>query len=282
MNAQNRETNNRTTVEKYIAGMDDLSTIPVLLAKIIRVCNDPNAGPRDIYELITYDPALAERVLRIANSVYFGHSGQVKNLYQAIMLLGLDLIRSLALGLTVLNAMPARGSRTATHIWMHCYETAFVASSIGKYIPGLLSGDCFLAGLLHDSGRIVFLGMDPGRFNQLMAASDQLGQENTFFGCDHAYAGLQLIRKIGIPPELVAPIRFHHDPLAADESIDLVAAVALAEALIGLRKSRQEEDGIWTEQHDTLAKRYGIKTSVLDAVYDELVAARDTIESIFL
>jgi putative nucleotidyltransferase with HDIG domain len=268
-------------IKKYIAEMNDLATIPVLLAKIVRTCNDPNAGPRDIINLVTYDPALAERILRIANSVFFGHSGQIKNLYQAVMLLGLERIKALALGLTVLNALPARGSSIATHIWMHSYEVAFVASSIARYMTGLLSGDCFLAGLLHDVGRIVFLGMDPERFRRLEAADNLMDQEIAVFGCTHTEAGALLIEKIGIPRELAAPIQYHHAPLRAEESRDLVAAVALAEALIGLRKSRPEEDGVWNKDHDVLVKQFTIAAPALDAVYDDLVNARGEIEGIF-
>jgi HD-like signal output (HDOD) protein len=268
-------------VKNYISGMNDLSTIPVLLAKIIRVCNDPKSGPQDIFNLITYDPALAERILRIANSVYFGHSGEIRNLYQAIMFLGIERIKSLALGMTVLNALPARGSSFATNIWVHSYEVAYVASSLSKYIPLLLSGDCFLAGLMHDIGRIVFLGMEPARFKLLVTSDNLINQEIAVFGCTHTAAGAFLIEKLGMPRELIAPIQYHHKPLSTTDSHNLVASVALAEALIGLRKSRPEEDGAWTTEHDALIKQFNLTEHVLEAAYDDLVDVREEIEGIF-
>lgn len=267
----------KNDVKTYIAAMDDLSTIPVLLAKIIRTCNDPKSGPQDIFNLITYDPALAERIMRIANSVFFGHSGEITNLYQAIMFLGIERIRSLALGMTVLNALPARGS----NIWVHSYETAYVASSLSKYIPNVMSGDCFLAGLLHDVGRIVFLGMDAARFRELVTSDKLLEQETAVFGCTHPEAGALLIEELSIPRDLVAPIEYHHAPLKAKNAPNLVAVIALAEALIGLRKSRPEEDGAWTQEHDALVKQFKLPENCLEAVYGDLIEARGEIESIF-
>jgi len=268
-------------VKSYIAGMNDLSTIPILLAKIIRTCNDPNSGPQDIFNLITYDPALAERIMRIANSVFFGHSGEIKNLYQAIMFLGIERIKSLALGMTVLNALPTKGTTTATNLWVHSYEVAYVASSLAKYIPRLLTGDCFLCGLLHDVGRIVFFGMNPEKFRQLSASDGILEQERAAFGCEHMVSGMMLLDKIGMPHELIAPIRYHHTPLASPESPNLVAAVALAEALLGLRKSRPEEDGGWSNEHDALVKQLNLSENILEAAYDELIDSRSEIEGIF-
>jgi putative nucleotidyltransferase with HDIG domain len=268
-------------IKNYIAGMRDLSTIPALLAKIIRTCNDPNSGPQDIFNLITYDPALAERIMRIANSAFFGHSGEVKNLYQAIMFLGIERIKSLALGMTVLNAFPSRGSSSVTNLWVHSYEVAYASSSLSKYIPLAVTGDCFLAGLLHDIGRIVFLGLNPDRYRRLVSSETLLKQEEEMFGCTHMVSGALLIEKIGIPGELIEPIRHHHLPASTKDSSYSVAVVALAEALIGLRKSRVEEDGTWTTEHDGLMKRFNLSEHVLEAVYDELIESRNEIEEIF-
>jgi HD-like signal output (HDOD) protein len=168
---------NENDVRRYISALHDLSTLPMLLGKIVHTCNDPKATPAEVYNLIAIDPALAERVLRIANSVFLGHSGLIKNIYQAIMFLGFERIKSLALGMTVLNAFPTRGSSTAENLWIHSYEVAYLSSLLAEYVPMTLPSECFLAGLLHDMGRIVFYGMDQKGFVQIETGDSMFEQE---------------------------------------------------------------------------------------------------------
>ncbi|NTW58375.1 MAG: HDOD domain-containing protein [Nitrospirae bacterium] len=270
-----------TDVKNYIKGLHDLSTIPVLLGKIVGTCNDENATAEDLYKLITFDPALAERVLRVSNSALLGHSGQVKDIHQAIMFLGFERIKSLALGMTVMNAFPSRGAITAVNLWVHSYEVAFLSSVLSDVIPLTLPGECFLAGLLHDVGRIVFFGMDNARFLFTDTTETMFDQEMAAFGCTHADAGAWLVESLGMPKELGVPIKYHHLPSAAKESRNLVAAVALAEGLTRKFTARAENDGIWTAEHDALLKQYSIAPEEITAIGEKLNEARPEIEAMF-
>jgi len=268
-------------VRRYISAMHDLSTLPMLLGKIVHTCNDPKATPAEVYNLIAIDPALAERVLRIANSVFLGRSGQIKNIYQAIMFLGFERIKSLALGMTVLNAFPTRGSSTAENLWIHSYEVAYLSSLLAEYVPMTLPSECFLAGLLHDMGRIVFYGMDQKGFVQIETGDSMFEQEREAFGCTHTVAGAWLVEALGMPNELMAPIKYHHRPSFANTAHKQVGIVALAEAMTEVLKTRVEDDGQWTTEIDAVLQQLSIAEEEISAAGEKLKAARPEIESIF-
>lgn len=278
----NAKPKNAQDVKKFILGMQGLSTIPVMLTKIVKTCSDEHSRANDLHNLITADPALAERVLRIANSVLFGRSGQIKDIQQAIMFLGFERIKSTALGMTVMSAFPAGDTSTADSLWTHSYEVAFLASSLTKLVPGTVAGECFLAGLFHDIGRIIFFMMDYDRFLGIASWDDMPDQERAAYGCTHAEAGTWLAESLGIPKPLIPPIAFHHHPLEAKEQKDLVAVIALAEGFSRRFSPRIEDDGIWTAEHDDLLKRYSISDDKLEAIGDRLVEARPEIESMFI
>jgi HD-like signal output (HDOD) protein len=166
-------------------------------------------GPRRPKYIISSPsiPALAERVLRIANSVFLGRSGQIKNIYQAIMFLGFERIKSLSLGMTVLNAFPTRVSSTAENLWIHSYEVAYLSSLLAEYVPMTLPSECFLAGLLHDMGRIVFYGMDQKGFMQIETGASMFEQEREAFGCTHTVAGAWLVEALGMPTSSWLPLK---------------------------------------------------------------------------
>ena len=268
-------------VKNYINGLSGLSTIPVLLAKIVKTCTDEDANAEELYKLITFDPALAERVLRVSNSVLLGHSGQIKDIHQAIMFLGFERIKSLALGMTVIHAFPSHGNFTAENLWTHSYEVGFLSSVLSDVIPMTLPGECFLAGLLHDVGRIVLFGMDHTRFMLIEPTETMREQEVVAFGCTHADAGALLVESLGMAKELAAPIKFHHQPSLAKTSQSLVAVVSLAEALSRKFSPRPEDDGIWTADHDALVKQYSITKEDMNAAGEKLNAARAEIEGMF-
>jgi HD-like signal output (HDOD) protein len=268
-------------VKKYINGLHDLSTIPVLVANIVRTCSNPDATPTEVYKLISTDPALGTRVLRVANSVFYGRSGQIKNLYQAIMFLGFERIKSLALGITVQNALSSPASQNMTNLWIHSYEVAYCSSILSPYFPMTVSGDCFIAGLLHDIGRIVFIGMSSSGFAKIRTTDSLFEQERSEFGCTHTMAGAWLIESLGMPADLLSAIQYHHDPSRARTARNVVAAVALAEAMTLTFKVRPEDDGIWTGELDAILEQFSLTEKVISEVGEKLNAARPEIESMF-
>jgi putative nucleotidyltransferase with HDIG domain len=268
-------------VRRHVQGLHDLSTIPVLLGKIINACKDEDASAEELYKIISYDQALAERVLRMANSVFFGHSGQIKDIEQAILFLGFDRIRSVAAGMTVMKIFPSHGTFVVSNLWVHSYEVAFLASVLSEAVPMTRPSECFLAGLMHDIGRIVFYDMSHALFEEIETTDSMLEQERDRYGCTHAEAGAWFAEAIGIPNDVATVLRHHHRPSAAEDVRDFVAIVSLAEALSRGFSPRIEDDGIWTAEHDALLLEFSLTAEDVRSAGEKLLSARTEIESMF-
>ena len=268
-------------VKEYIKNLNDLSTIPVMMGKINAILQDTNSSSKEICKIISHDLGLAEKVVRVANSTFFGHSGEVKDLNQAIMLLGCDRIKSIALGMSVIDLFPGNSSFNITNLWSHGYEVALFAQAISELICMTCPRECFLTGLLHDIGRIVFLKMDKEKFLSIQPGSKMLEQEKALFGCTHAEAGAWFTAGNNMPEEIVSAIEFHHHPSQAKDYRDIVSIISLAEA-ISVRYSRNKaNDGRWIDEHDILLMEYALEDDDILFVGERFCAARTDLEHFF-
>jgi putative nucleotidyltransferase with HDIG domain len=268
-------------VRRRVQGLHDLSTIPVLLGKIVNTCKDENSSAEELYKIVSFDQALAERVIRMANSAFFGHSGQIKDIEQATFFLGFDRIRSIAAGMTVMRIFPSHGSFVVSNLWVHSYEVAFLASVLSESVPMTRPSECFLAGLLHDIGRIIFYDLSHSLFEEIETTDTMLEQERERFGCTHADAGAWFAEAIGMPNDIATVLRHHHRPSAAEDVRDFVAIVSLAEALSRGVSPRIEDDGIWTPEHDALLLEFSLTGDDVRSAGEKLLSAQAEIESMF-
>ncbi len=272
---------NTDNILNYIKKLNDLSTVPSLMAKIIKVLNDTESEGRELYKLISHDHALAEKVVRVANSSFFGHSGEVKDINQAIMLLGYDRIKSISLGMTVLEMFPSNGSFNLMNLWSHSYEIALFAQAFSELICMTCPRECFLTGLLHDIGRVILFKIDKQKFLEINPKNHILEQEEDIFGCNHAEAGALFAEVNNVPPEIVSAIKFHHKPSDAKEYKDIVSIISLAEAISQRYSRNKANDGLWSEEHDILMMEYELTDDDILFVGDRYCASRPDIENFF-
>jgi len=270
-----------TDVKRFIKGINGLSTIPALLGKIVSITQDERSSARDLHDLIAHDIALAASVLRVANSAFFGHSGEVKDIRQAMMFLGFNRIKSIAIGMTVMDEFTADNSLDIKNLWIHGYEIALFAEAFSKGITMTSPEECFLAGLLHDIGRIIFCTMNPKAFVEIESVDDKLEKEKELFGCTHPEAGSWFAIESKLPPEIVSVIQFHHRPSNTTAYKDLVSVVSLAEALCSSFSPKRANDGKWGPEHDVLYLEYSLTDDTVFSVAERFSAAKIEIEHFF-
>jgi HD-like signal output (HDOD) protein len=268
-------------IREFVSGIYRSRTIPSLLGKILAVLRDEDSSPQDLFRLISHDQVLAERVIRVANSAIFGHSGKVRGLQHAVMFLGYERIRTIALGMGVMEVFPGRNSLDVQNLWVHGYEVAYISAVISDTICMATTDESFLSGLLHDIGRVIFFEKDRERYYRIGTDDDMLEKEIELFGCTHAEAGGWYAENVGIPEEIVHAIRHHHRPSAAKGNRLCVSIVSIAEGFSRTLRPRIVDDGIWTPEHDAILLELAIGEDTKHAIRHKLSGLEYDIKAFF-
>jgi len=217
-----------------------ISSVERVVTEIVRVINDPNSSAKDLKEVIELDPPLTGRILRRANSAYYSRRRGVSEVQDAVILLGFDVVKELALNQKVAELF---ADDTVIHgysrlaLWKQSVAVALAAKFIYRRELALRGDDVYAAGLLHNIGIIVedqFLHQDFVRVLQRSREEqrDFLRLETEAFGFDHTNIGMALANNWNLPVDLVMAIGYHHAPESASaDSIRMAATLFIANYL---------------------------------------------------
>ena len=194
-----------------------------------------------IAEIIRRDPSLTSRLLRLVNSVYFGLTTPVNSIEEAVFYLGVRQIRQLAMVTPVIEDFQ-RLTRQCTfpwrEFWQHCIGTAILTREVTSNVTGPSDDTDYVAGLVHDVGKIVMAWSFPDHFaeihRQALAGGRDLSSiENEILGVNHSELGALYLERHRLPEIMVHSARFHHCPEKAPSSFrHTIAAVRLADLLL--------------------------------------------------
>jgi HD-like signal output (HDOD) protein len=218
--------------------IDRMPSLSTTVTKVMEVCNQPNTSPNDLNRVIALDPVLTGHVLKLINSAYYSLPNQVTSLTRAIIMLGLNTVKNLALSTAVLGTIGKETSRCLSMdtFWTHsiCVGVTAKALAAEKKIPVANREEYFVAGLLHDLGKIPLSNCFPQQYQQALDLADLqrcslVRAEKMIFGFDHRLTGRMIGEKWQLSPAMIACLTHHHNPESvADEIRPLVATVALA------------------------------------------------------
>ena len=220
--------------QELIANLGDLPPLPQVATQLLRISADPDASAEDLRKVIAMDQALTGQILKIANSAMFGMMREVNTLTQAIMTLGFSTIKSVVIASSAKN-LYHRGTVGLQErlIWEHALVTGIASRAFAKAVRFPRVEEAFIGGLLHDIGKSVMGVKFPERYGALLRTvyneqGDCLAMELEAFGFDHAMVGEALVQQWNLAPSLQQAVRWHHDPIQADEDHrQLAALVAL-------------------------------------------------------
>jgi putative nucleotidyltransferase with HDIG domain len=223
-------------IREKIENINALPTIPKTLKKILGVIENPRISLNQISSFVAGDPALTTKVLKMVNSPIYGFPGRISSVNQAVILLGLTVVKGLLLGVSVFDLM----QKTMVGLWEHSLGSAIVCRLIAKR-KGLKEPDeISIDGLLHDIGKILLVLQYPEEYEKAMNESDRSGlsiydSEKNYFNTNHASVGAWMAQKWRFPPNLKEIIEYHHKPHFAKIAPMDAAIVHFADILVRAR-----------------------------------------------
>ena len=228
------------SLERLTARMDDLPSIPSSVSRIMAVLDDPESSTRELTEAIGTDQSLATRLLKIVNSAYYGFPRKIDSLDQAVTVLGYRSIRELLLVTTLLNEVNSRtGQRSLDRkrFWEHALGCGAAAKTIARW-KGVSGADTiFLAGLLHDIGKVFLDAFLHDEYSQIVEAAQKknlllIEAEEYFLGVNHTDFGHWLAAEWNLPANLTAAILYHHEPDLAKNHYQVACLVHIGDVLV--------------------------------------------------
>ncbi|MDI6729611.1 MAG: HDOD domain-containing protein [Thermodesulfovibrionales bacterium] len=220
-------------LRSQIERIDTLPTIPGVLRKLLVVIENPRISLNDVGSFISNDPVLTSRVLKVVNSPIYGFPGRISSVSQALILLGLNVVKGMLLGVSVFEAM----QKTMVGLWEHSLGCAVTARIIAKKKELKEPEEVSVAALLHDIGKVVLGLKFPDEYKKIMSEAETkdifiFDAEKNYFGINHANAGAWIAQKWNFPRSLVEVIEYHHKPNLSKNVTMQTAIVHLSDILI--------------------------------------------------
>jgi len=228
---------NNETVLRCISTLKSLPSLPSLYVRLLNELRSPSPSIAKVGEVISSDVGMTAKILQLVNSAFFGISQHVSSPTQAVNLLGLETIKALVLSSQVFSQFQADRlpAHLASHLWDHSLATGAYARAIAR-LEGLdvrTSDHAFVAGLLHDVGKLVLAVNLFDRYSKALELSESerlplVSAELKTLGITHAEVGAYLLGLWGLPDPIVEAVAFHHypDECPAEDFIPLTAVYA--------------------------------------------------------
>jgi putative nucleotidyltransferase with HDIG domain len=229
----------KISIEAIVEAVNDLPALPQVVVQVIKLTEDPDSTAQDINRVLSQDQAITARVLKMANSAFYGFPRRIGSITDAIVLLGFRTLRSIVMAASVsdilVQEMPGYALEYG-ELWRHSQCTAMAARLIARKSKFALLDLAYTAALLHDIGKVILNGTMQEAYREVVAkVTDDnisfINAEDEILGFNHAQVGARVAEKWNLPPETVEAIQLHHSPDEAKVNRRLTAIVHLADAV---------------------------------------------------
>jgi len=227
-----------------LKNLESIPTLPAIVTKIIEIANDKNSTAKELNNLISHDQSLTARTLKLANSAYYGFPRTISKITEAIVVLGFNTVKGIALSASVCHMYKDTNEIlgfSPNKLWEHSVGVAICAELIAKKINFKDIEELFILGIIHDIGILIELEFLKSKLNTILYRTKTEKQrlsiiEKEEIGINHAILGKKLAEQWKLPKIMGEVIAFHHTPqYAFGDTKPLAAIIYLADLICRLK-----------------------------------------------
>lgn len=277
-----------TTPQELVSGVIRLVSLPEICIRVNEMLEDPNVTAAELGKVIAQDTGLTARLLKIVNSSFYGFPSRIETVTRAVTVIGLRELRGLVLAASAVEAFSKipNDVLNMVNFWRHSVYCGVVAQQLAERCRVLHSERLFVAGLLHDIGKLIMSHKIPDTVKTIIATQETDTRpdyeiETEILGFSHAEVGGELMKFWQMPEALYNTVRYHHEPAKA-ESAELEAClVHIANAMTLLAETNPEDGDINSLVDPHAWKISGLDESVMESVFEDAAGMfTDALEAI--
>lgn len=255
-----------------MAAVDGMPAFPKSVQSILELTRDVNCAAKDLVQVIDKDPVVTVKILKVVNSAYYSLPKQITSISHAVVYLGFNTIKNVALSIAAIGMLPRNNAAgfDGQQYLVHSLATASIAKLLAARVDNADPMDCFIAGLLHDFGKVVFAQFMPKEYRQAVDISHQNNISlhlalRQVIGVDHAVVGAMLAKKWRFAPNLIETICYQCSDNLRDT--DMIACVFAANQISKKLSFGSGGNPVIEELPSMFAERLG---GTLDEVIESL------------
>ena len=276
------------TPNELVQGSIKISSLPEVFFRVNAVLNDPNSSFEDIADVISSDVSLSARLMKVVNSAFYGYPAQIDTIAHAISIIGTWQLRDLALSTTIISTFKGVSEKhiSMNSFWRHSLTCGITARLIAIQNREPNPERLFLAGILHDIGRLILFENLPAESKIIM---DRFSKENKLLyqleretiGFDHSDIGAALMEFWNLPESLREVIGFHHNPLEAQNFGYEASIIHLSDIIAKSMQAGSSGDISIPPMEPAAWDKVNIKESFLPILWDRVESQYDiTVEAV--
>ncbi|MFQ5962814.1 MAG: HDOD domain-containing protein [Candidatus Scalinduaceae bacterium] len=264
---------------KLLNKVKDLPPLPQSISQILELTRSANSSAQDLTRVFERDPTLTANILKLANTSFYGFNRKITTISHAIVCLGFNTVKSIALTAStqdMLNNEISAYNLGEGMLWQHSTSCATCARIIAQRIRYKDCEEAYIAGLLHDIGKIILSSFAEEQYDQIVEKTKDNKTpfniaEKEILGFDHPQIGGKIVEKWNLPPILVEAVQYHHQPDKAEINKTLTYIVHLADAISDMLGIGLGSDGLMYVFEENTFDILGIRKEDAESIMSELV-----------